>query len=130
MLHPRTASRRGVVGLASDAIAGVSDLVATEFALARAELGERLAAVRGSLVFLLSGVVLLIAALFFGLQAVVHALAASGMEPHWAALLVAGGSALVGGVLLSVGLKRFDPVPRRSLRELERDRALAEEHLP
>lgn len=129
-MHPRTASRRGVVGLASDAIAGVSDLVATEFALARAELGERLAAVRGSLVFLLSGVVLLIAALFFGLQAVVHALAASGMEPHWAALLVAGGSALVGGVLLSVGLKRFDPVPRRSLRELERDRALAEEHLP
>src|SRR5689334_8664507 len=126
----RTAPRRGVVALASDAVEAVTDLVSTEFALARAEVGEKLTALRGSLAFLLGGVVLLVAGLFLALQAIVRALESTGMAPHWAALLVAGGTAAIGGVLLAVGLDRFDPVPRRTVRELERDKALVEEHLP
>lgn len=121
--------RRGVVGLASDALSNVSDLVATEFALARAEAGEKLAAIRSSLVMLLAGTVLLMAALFLLLQAIVRALESTGMEPHWATLLVAGGTAIVGGVLAKIGIDRFDPVPKRTLRELARDKALAEEQL-
>jgi hypothetical protein len=128
-MHPRIASRRGVVGLASDAISGVSDLVATQLELARAEAGEKLEAIRNSLIFLLGGAVLLIAALFLALQAIVRALESAGMAPHWATLLVAGGTALIGGVMLSVGLNRFDPVPKRTMRELARDKALAEEQL-
>lgn len=129
-MHPRIASRRGVVGLASEAIAGVSDLVATEVALVRAEVGEKLTAIRSSLAFLLGGGVLLVAALFLVLQAIVRALESAGMAPHWATLLVAGGTAIAGGALLAVGLERFDAVPRRTIREIERDKALAEEHLP
>jgi O-antigen/teichoic acid export membrane protein len=129
-MHPRIASRRGVVGLASDAFSSVTQLVETEIALARAEFGEKLQAVKSSLPLIIGGAVFLVAALFLVLQAIVVALAAAGMAPHWATLLVAAGSAALGAVLFYVGRERFDPVPTRTITELSRNSAIVQERLP
>jgi O-antigen/teichoic acid export membrane protein len=128
-MHPRIASRRGVVGLASDAFSSVTRLVETEIALARAEFSEKLAAVKTSLPLIVGGAIFLVAALFLVLQTIVHALEAAGMQPHWATLLVAAGSAALGAGLFYAGKERFDPVPKRTLKELSRDSAVVQEQL-
>jgi hypothetical protein len=128
-MHPRIASRRGVVGLASDAFSSVTQLVQTEIALARAEFTEKLDAVKSSLLFLVGGAVFLVAALFLVLETIVRGLIAAGMEPHWATLLVAAGSAALGAGLFFAGRERFDPVPKRTLNELSRDSDLVQEKL-
>jgi O-antigen/teichoic acid export membrane protein len=128
-MHPRIASRRGVVGLASDAFSSVTRLVETEIALARAEFGEKLEAVKSSLLFLVGGAVFLVAAVFLVLQTIVQALEAAGMQPHWATLLVAAGSAALGAGLFYAGKERFDPVPKRTIKELSRDSAVVQEQL-
>lgn len=128
-MHPRIASRRGVVGLASDAFSSVSRLVETEIALARAEINEKIQAVRSSLPLLVGGAVFLIAALFLVLQTLVEGLQAAGMAPHWANLLVAAGSAALGAGLFYAGRERFDPVPKRTIAELSRDSAVVKEQL-
>jgi len=128
-MHPRIASRRGVVSLASDALSGVTRLVETEVALAKAEIGEKLDGLKASLPLMIGGAVFLMAALFLLLQTLVFALAAAGIEGHWAALIVAGGTALIGAAMLAAGRKALDVTPTRTIDELSRDAAVAREKL-
>jgi len=129
-MHPRIASRRGVVGLATDAMSAVTRLIETEVALAKAEIGEKIDGLKASLPMLIGGAVFLIAALFLLLQTMVFALAAADVPGHWAALIVAGGAAAVGISLIAAGRKRLDVTPSRTLSELSRDARVAKEHLP
>jgi hypothetical protein len=128
-MHPQIAHRRGVVGLASDALSGVARLIETEVALARAEFNEKLQGLRSVLVMAIAGAVLLIGALFLILQAAVVALMEMGVQPHWATLLVAGVSAVIGGALVYGAKERLDVTPNRTMDELSRDAAVAKEHL-
>ena len=127
-----TTERRGVVTLATDAVSQAAHLVQTEFSLARAELSEKLQAARAGFVLMLIGAIFLIAALFLILQAVVALLVAAGLEAHWAVLIVAGGSAVVGGLLVQHAKERLSPLdatPDKTLRELRRDTDLVKEKL-
>ena len=128
----QTPQRRGVIGLASDAITQAADLIQTEFKLARAEFGEKLVALRSGFSLMIVGAVFLVAALFLILQAAVAALIAAGMEPPWAVLIVAGTSALVGGVLIQSArqkLAHVDVTPNATLNSLRRDGEMAKEKL-
>ena len=132
----RTADRPGVVALVADALSRSADLVQAEFHLARAELGEKAEAFRASLVaglsMMLIGSVFLIGAIVLLLQAVVSALIQGGVAPILAILIVAGGSALGGIVVLMAGRKTIgnvDPTPERTMDSLQRDARMAKESL-
>jgi uncharacterized membrane protein YqjE len=129
-LGDRPIDRPGIVTLVADALSRSADLLQTEFHLARAELGEKAEAFRASLVaglsLMLIGCVFLIGAIVLLLQAVVAALVESGVTLPLATLIVAGGSALGGIVVLLAGRKTIgsvDPTPERTMDSLERDAA-------
>ena len=124
--------RPGVVTLATAAFAQTADLVQAEFRLARAELAEKMGAIRSSLIMLLLGAIFLIAALGMILQALVSILVDAGVSPPAAILLVAGAAAVTGVVLLLLGQKRLNPselTPDRTLNSLSRDSRMVKETL-
>jgi uncharacterized membrane protein YqjE len=125
-----TPRRPGVVTLFTAAIAQSADLVQTEFRLARAEVSEKLAALRVGLALMAVGAIFLIVALGMLLQALVSVLIASGVSPPAAILLVAGGAAVIGLVLFLMGQKRLSPeelIPDRTLTSLSRDGRMMKE---
>ena len=125
-----TSRRPSVVTLFTAAISQSADLVQTEFRLARAEVSEKLAALRVGLALMVVGAIFLIVALGMVLQALVSVLVAGGMSPPAAILLVAGGAAAIGLVLFLMGQKRLNPeelVPDRTLTSLSRDGRMMKE---
>ena len=124
--------RPGVVTLTTAAVSQTADLLQAEFRLARAELAEKMATLRGGLILILLGAVLLIAALGMILQALVSVLINAGVSPPVAILLVAGGAAVLGLVLFLMGQKRLQPselTPDRTLNSLSRDSRMVKETL-
>lgn len=131
-----TTERPGVVALVTDALGRSADLIQTEIRLARVELGEKAEALRTSLVsgivMMLVGTVFIIGALILVLQALVAGLIESGVTPAVAILIVAGGSALGGIVVLMAGKKTLgavDPTPTRTIASLQNDARMAKENL-
>jgi len=131
-----TTERPGVVALVTDALGRSADLIQTEIRLARVELGEKAEALRTSLVsgivMMLVGTVFMIGALILVLQALVAALIESGVTPAVAILVVAGGSAVGGIVILMAGKKTLgavDPTPTRTMTSLKNDARMAKENL-
>ena len=131
-----TTERPGVVALVTDALGRSADLIQTEIRLARVELGEKAEALRTSLVsgivMMLVGTVFMIGALILVLQALVAALIESGVTPAVAILIVAGGSALGGIIVLMAGKKTLgavDPTPTRTIASLQNDARMAKENL-
>ena len=131
-----TTERPGVVALVTDALGRSADLIQTEIRLARVELGEKADALKTSvvsgLVMMLVGTVFIIGALILVLQALVTALIESGVSPALAILIVAGGSAVGGIVVLLAGKKTIgavDPTPPRTITSLQNDARMAKESL-
>jgi drug/metabolite transporter (DMT)-like permease len=123
---------RNAFAAATDAFSQAADLVHLEFRLARTEVQEKATAVQAGLMFIIPGAVLLAAALFLVLQAIVVGLVQAGVPAWLATLLVAIGSIVVGGILVMVGKKRLQPsrlIPERTLGELSRDSDLVKEKL-
>jgi uncharacterized membrane protein YqjE len=124
--------RPGVVTLATAAFSQTADLLQTEFRLAKAELAEKMAALRVGLILIVIGAIFLIAALGMILQALVSILIAAGLSPAAAILVVAGGSAVIGLVLFLMGQSRLSPAelsPDRTLNSLSRDSRMVKETL-
>jgi len=124
--------RPGVVTLTTAAFSQTADLLQAEFRLARAELAEKMTALRAGLILILLGAIFLIAALGMILQALVSVLINAGMSPPAAILLVAGGAAVLGLVLFLVGQNRLNPAdltPDRTLNSLSRDSRMVKETL-
>lgn len=124
--------RLGVVTLTTAALSQTADLLQTEFRLARAELAEKMGALRAGLIMILLGTIFLIAALGMVLQALVGILINAGVSPPLAILLVAGGAAVIGIVLFLMGQSRLQPAelsPDRTLNSLSRDSRMVKETL-
>jgi uncharacterized membrane protein YqjE len=126
----RSNRRPAVVTLLTAAISQSADLVQTEFQLARAEVSEKMAALRVGLALMVIGAIFLIAALGLVLQALVTVLVAAGVSPPVAILLVAGIAGVIGLVAFLMGQKRLgaeELVPERTLTSLSRDGRMVKE---
>jgi Putative Actinobacterial Holin-X, holin superfamily III len=124
--------RPRVVTLAIIALSQASDLVEAEFRLARAELSEKMSALRAGLIMIVLGAVFLVVALGMVLQALVAVLIAADISAPVALLLVAGGAAVLGLVLFLIGQSRLKPAeltPDRTLNSLSRDSRMVKETL-
>jgi hypothetical protein len=122
----------GIIHAVSDTIARATDLVQLEFRVFRAELEEKATRVKAGLAFILTGAVLVTAALFLLLQAAVLGLVQGGMSPAGATLLVAAACIAAGLVFVVSGRKQLDGdvlTPDRTIHGIQRDSALVKEKL-
>jgi len=122
----------GIIHAVGDTISRATDLVQLEFRVFRAELEEKATRVKAGLAFILTGAVLVTAALFLLLQAAVLGLVQGGMSPAGATLLVAAACIAAGLVFVVSGRKQLDGdmlTPDRTIHGIQRDSALVKEKL-
>jgi len=115
-----------------ETIGRATELIQIEFRLAKAELAEKAARAGAGLSLVMVGAILLTAALFLLLQAIVLGLIAAGMSPVAATLLVAVVTIAIGFGFVMTGRKQLSPdalVPDRTLNDIKRDSALVKEKL-
>lgn len=132
--HAAGAARRPrpITDILNDIVRNISGLLRNEMALARAEASEKVNQAIGAVVTLLIGAVLLIPALVILLQAGVAWLETVDFSPPVAALIVGGATLLIGLVLTLIGwskLKVDNLVPRRTLKQFQRDAQVAKEQV-
>jgi hypothetical protein len=114
----------GTVSLLAEITAGLGRLVRGELSLARAEATEGLKAAGSGLVKIAVAAVVALVGLNVLAGAAVAGLAAAGLGPAWAALVVGGGLCLVALGLALAGraaLRLRGILPNRALRGLRRD---------
>ena len=124
--------QRSVPEIVTDILNQVTRLFRKEVQLARTEVTEKVGQAIGGIVMILIGAVLLIPALVILLMAGVVALTNTGMQAHWASLIV-GGAALLGGIVLAMTgmnrLKAENLTPTRTIEQLQRDAEVAKEQV-
>jgi hypothetical protein len=119
-------SQRSIGDLLAALTGDLTALVRKESELIRAELGEKVNRAAKALGDIAAGGLLLMAALLVLLQALVLALSKL-MDPTWAALLVGVTVAVVGAVLVRLGMKAISLsglAPDRTARQLKKDAEL------
>lgn len=123
-----TSQARGVAQLLGEALAEISKLVQTEFAIARLELAEKAGRVAGAAKLFAAGGVCALGAVIIILMAIAAGLMRAGL-PDWAAYLCTGvGAAIIAFGLIMAGLNSLSPrtlAPSATLEELRQDRITA-----
>ncbi len=122
MSDPRT--NQGAVSLVSEIVSQVVRIFRKELRLATEELSEN--AHRATIALVLLAVAFLLALVAFNILAgaATAALVETGMEPHWAALIVGGALLLVGAIFLWKGLhdlKARRLMPTRTMDSVRHD---------
>ena len=115
-----------------ETIGRATELIQIEFRLAKAELAEKVARAGAGLSLVMIGGVLMTAALFLLLQALVLGLIAAGVSPVVATLIVAAATIGIGLGFVMTGRKQLSAealVPDRTLNDIKRDTALVKEKL-
>jgi Putative Actinobacterial Holin-X, holin superfamily III len=114
----------GTLSLLADITAGLGRLVKGELLLARAEAAEGLKAAGAGLAKIAVAAILALVGLNALAGAAVASLAAAGLGPAWAAVIVGLGLCLVALALAMAGRAALRPrglLPDRALRGLRRD---------
>ena len=100
---------RSIFTVLQDIVSNIQDIVRLEVRLAKTEVREELAKVQSAGLLLGIGATAAIFSVLFILLGIVYAL--SRVVPDWAAaLIVAIGVAVIAGVTLAAGMKRFKTV--------------------
>jgi hypothetical protein len=109
----------------------VMGLFSKEANLFRAEIKEKFSILQAAGASLAAGAICLLAALLILLQALIVALTNAGMNPAWASLIVGGGVAIVGVILLQIGRYnlREDVLPTRTQAQVQRDAEMVKERV-
>jgi uncharacterized membrane protein YqjE len=116
-------SKNRISALLGGAVSQLAKLFQNEVDLAKAEFGEKVAKVRGAIVFIGAGAILMIPTLVMALFALSAALISAGWSQPVSYLTAAIVAAAVAGVLFLVGNNRLDArnlAPRETIRQLER----------
>jgi uncharacterized membrane protein YqjE len=112
---------RSISDVVQDIIRNIQEMLRSEVRLAKTELREEAAKAKSSVVLLGGGAASAFFAVFFLLLMTVYAL--TRLVPDWAAaLIVAGLMAVVAGLMLSAGMKRFKqvhPTPERTVENIK-----------
>jgi|GEM_PF-5191429 len=120
-----------IKGLFSQLTSGLTDLIRNEARLVRAELEEKVDTATQSLISVIGGLFIALAALVILLEALVVALS-DWLDPAWAALIVGAVAAVIALILViggAKGLKRSARLPQETLSEAKRDRDMVKEHM-
>lgn len=115
---------RGITTLFSDLANNATTLVQSEFRLLRAEMSEKVGQVGNGLAEMVAGAICLLAALLVLLQALVVALAEMGLGTGWASLAVGVVVAIIGGVLVRMGMSNMSStnlMPERTQHQMSDD---------
>lgn len=116
--------RSGEGSAFASVLAHLTTLMRKEWAFARAEMGENLARAGRGLAMLVIAALLALTALNVIAGALVAAVAAAGLSPVWAGMIVGGGLVLLAIALAMIGARRVDPgrlAPRETAENLRRD---------
>ena len=122
----------GVFHAVGETISRATELIQIEFRLAKAELAEKAARAGAGLSLVIVGAILLSAALFLLLQAVVLGLIVAGLSPVAATLLVTVATIAIGLGFVMTGRKQLSShaiLPDRTLNDIKRDTAMVKEKL-
>ncbi len=115
------AGNRGFSDVLQDIVHNVQDIIRSEVRLAKTEFKEEAAKAKESVILLAAGAVSGILAFAFLLLTIVYALAL--VMPGWAAALIVGGVlAIIAGVALTAGIKRFKqihPTPEHTVESIK-----------
>jgi uncharacterized membrane protein YqjE len=124
------AEDRSLSDVLQDVIRNVQEIVRSEVRLAKAEIREEAAKTKSATLLLGAGAVTAIFAILFLLLMIVHALAL--VMPSWAAALIVGAAlAVVAGVTLPAGIRRFKlihPTPERTVETIKENVEWAKQH--
>ncbi|HEX2656215.1 MAG TPA: phage holin family protein [Xanthobacteraceae bacterium] len=118
-------------GALSDVIGDLADLVQMEIRLAKTELSTKLSQkLVGGIWLGVAGVIGLLAVLVL-VEAAIFAIASYGVGLHWSCLIIAGALAILGGAAFAKGRAdaQVELPPTHSLHQIQRDIAVAKEHL-
>ena len=121
---------RSISRLIGDAFEQLSQLVQTEIRLARAELTDKATSAGIGVGLLFGGLLLIVPALVLFLIALALILIQQGMSPVGAHVLSGLVGAVLGGVLIAIGLQRLKPsslTPDTTIRQVKKDIAAAKE---
>lgn len=131
---PATDQERSIAQLVSGLVADAQNLARKEMALARAEImGEIRKSRQGAIGLGIGAALAFIGSLFLTAMVVDLLVEFADMERWLANLIVGGIYAIVGGVSLYFGIKRFqtvDPVPRETIDSVREDVAWLKEQTP
>jgi len=129
--HTEAADNRSLKQILEDILHGIQNIIDAEIRLARTEIAEKTAKVKGASVFLgIAGA----CGLFGAACLVVTCIAALALVmPLWlAALLIAIGLFCVAGGAFVMGrtrIQQVDPAPRRTVETLREDMQWAKHHM-
>jgi hypothetical protein len=121
---------RSIPELFGDAMSQLAKLIGNEFALARAELSEKVSDAGRAAAFIGAGAILMIPAIVVLLFAAAAALIRTGLSDPVAYLCVGAAATVVSGALIVVGLNRLSGnalKPSITLDQVERDKMAAKE---
>lgn len=124
---------KSLPALFSDLMRETLDLIRKEFALARADVGERMQSAQRGIASIAIGAAVTLAGLVILLLAVVNGLARflpPALAPWLAPLIVGGLVLLIGYLMIKSGqstLKAENLVPQRSIDSLRTDKAVLQE---
>ena len=115
----------------SEVVADVADLFQNELRLAKAEISEKIATKLTAGIWTSAAGVLGLIAVFILLQAVIFAIASTGIAMHWSCLIVAAALAAIAAAAFFKGRAdaREDLTPDRTVRQIKRDISTAKEQL-
>jgi hypothetical protein len=122
---------RSLSEVLQDVVGNIQELIRSEFQLAKAEIKDRVAKMRGPAAWMGAGSVIFLYGLGFIMLAIVYKLGTI-MEPWLAALIVGGVLALFAAVILisaTSRLKRIDAVPQRTVKTMKENMTWAKKQI-
>jgi uncharacterized membrane protein YqjE len=115
----------------SEVVADAADLFQRELRLARAEISEKITTKLNAGIWLSAAGVLALMAVFIVLQAVIFAIASTGLAMHWSCLIVAAALAVIAAGAFFKGRAdaKDELTPDRTIHQVKRDISTVKEQL-
>jgi Putative Actinobacterial Holin-X, holin superfamily III len=115
----------------SEVVADLADLLQKEFRLAKAEISSKISTKLGGGIWMSAAGVLGLMAVFIVLQALIFAIASTGIAMHWSCLIVAAGLVVIAAAAFFKGRAdaQEDLTPDRTIHQINRDISTVKEQL-
>jgi Putative Actinobacterial Holin-X, holin superfamily III len=115
----------------SEVVADLADLLQKELRLAKAEISSKISRKLGAGIWMSAAGVLGLMGVFIVLQALIFAIASTGIAMHWSCLIVAAGLAAMAAAAFFKGRAgaQEDLTPDRTIHQIERDISTLKEQL-